>query len=316
VLRATPVYSTAPGWFVQGNAELVANGDQTFNGSTLDAVDDLYVRAGKWNLFDVTVGRFQGWEVYHYGMGLDFNTFERQGASSTQARPPQIYGLDFSWDRPNGGGGNYAAHIYFTDFLRGELLGQFGTRSGQNVYATRGVGIFDIGYLKVKAGFEKGLARPQPEGDKAKTDWNGFGGSVQFVVDPYIEGGVNGAIGYVDNVNVKGQPDEDSSSTRKSVGGFLNGRPIGDLLVGVGYNWTQSHSMARNGIEGSPNYGKTNLNTHTQAFFAIQYSFWDRLFFKFVGARASYDFEDYVQVPAHPFTNSMYSGRFRVMYLF
>jgi hypothetical protein len=317
VLRATPTYSTAPGWFVQGNVEFVANGDQTVNANgNLGGVDDLFVRAGKWNLFDVTVGRMQGWEVYHYGMGLDQNTFERLGAARDNARPPQIYGLDFFWDRPNGGAGDYAAHFYPTDYLRFELLGQFGTRGGQNLYAGRGVGIFDIGYLKVKAGLEYGVAKGQEDEALDKTAWNGAGGAIQFVLDPHIEGGINGAVGYVDSTTAKGLPNQDFSTTTKSVGGFLNGRPIGALLVGLGANVTKFNTLTTNGIMGSPNFGKPDDKTNFQAFFAIQYSFWDRLFFKFVGSRATYKYEDLVHEPPHSFENGLWSARFRVMYLF
>ena len=42
--------------------------------------DDLWLRIGQWNKWDFQVGRFEGWEVFHLGMGLDQNTFERQGA--------------------------------------------------------------------------------------------------------------------------------------------------------------------------------------------------------------------------------------------
>ena len=42
--------------------------------------DDLWLRIGQWNKWDLQFGRFEGWEVFHLGMGLDQNTFERQGA--------------------------------------------------------------------------------------------------------------------------------------------------------------------------------------------------------------------------------------------
>ncbi len=74
VLRGTPTYSTNNGWFVQGQLEFVANGDQSVPPSgNSGSIDDRYVRVGKWNAFDITAGRFQGWEIYHYGMGLDLD---------------------------------------------------------------------------------------------------------------------------------------------------------------------------------------------------------------------------------------------------
>jgi hypothetical protein len=53
-----------------------------------------------------------------------------------------------------------------------------------------------------------------------------------------------------------------------------------------------------------------------QTFFALQYSVWDKLFFKFVGSYAKFHLEDNRQDPAHPYTDSATSGRLRVMYLF
>lgn len=317
VLRATPAYSTEEGWFAQGQIEFVANGDQTLTGQNLGVVDDMFVRAGKWGLFDVTVGRFQGWELYHYGMGLDLNTLERRGAEGRNAgKPPQIYGLDFFWDRPNDGRGNYAVHFYPTDFLRFEVLGQVGTSSGNNQFAVRPVGILDLGFVKVKAGAELGKNSPQQDEIKGETSMNGWGVAVQGVLDPHVEAGVNVATGYTDAINNQGLPDLARSTTTMSYGGFLNGRVFGPLIIGGGANMTRFNSLQTNGITTSPNYGKHDVHTHFQAFVAVQYSVWDRFFVKFVGARAVYDYEDYVREPPHGYTYDMWSGRFRVMYLF
>jgi hypothetical protein len=319
VLRATPTYSTDTGWFAQGQIEFVANGDQTLASSNdIGGVDDVYARVGKWKVFDITVGRFQGWEVYHYGMGLDLNTFERRGAEgqNQSAAAPQIYGVDTFWDRPNGGAGNYAGHIYFTDYLRLELLGQIGTRSGANTMGFRPVGILDLGFVKAKVGFEYGEATAQADNLKNKTTRNGVGGALQFVFNPYIEGGVNGAVGYVDSLNNEGLRNDRASTTTTSIGGFLNGRVYGPLIIGLGVNQTHFESLDKNGQMGSPNFGKPNSLNHFQAFAAIQYTFFDRVLVKFVGSRASFEFQDFVQEPPHPFTNGMWGGRLRVMYLF
>ncbi len=319
VLRVTPTYSTNAGWFAQSQIELVANGDQLVPSSNnLGAVDDLYFRVGKWNVFDVTVGRFQGWEVYHYGMGLDLNTLERHGAEgrNNPTKPPQVYGLDFFWDRPNGGAGDFAAHVYFTDYLRLEMLGQIGTQNGSNATAFRPVGILDLGYVKLKLGFEYGSVKPQQDDALDSSSRNGIGGAVQFVLNPYLEGGVNGAIGYVDSVNFQGLRDSVGSTTTKSVGGFLNGRLIDNLLVGFGAHLTRLDNLETNGTQGSPNFGKSDVYTHFLAFAAVQYALWDKVFIKFVGSRASFTFDDYLQDPPHSFTNGLWGGRLRLMYLF
>ena len=79
-------------------------------------------------------GRFEGWEVYHLGMGMDQYTIERLGAGMFGVDPmtmpkleaPTFYGVNFLQDRPADGlaVGNVALHLYPTEFLRFELLGQ------------------------------------------------------------------------------------------------------------------------------------------------------------------------------------------------
>lgn len=317
VLRVTPSYTTRDGWFVQGQIEAVGNIEQQSVGGNLGTLDDMFVRAGKWNVFDVTIGRYQGWEVYHYGMGLDLNTLERTGASLPNLAVKQIYGLDTYWDRPWAGAGNYAAHVYLTDYLRLEVLGQIGTQ-GPNTRGTRPVAVLDLGYLKVKAGWEYGVTSAQNEGDQSHTRNNGVGGAVQFVVDPYIEGGVNAALGYLDYWTDTNKPDPAKSTTTSSIGAFLNGRIHGPLMVGLGANRTHWNNLLPNANAQSPRLnGKTDWATHFQGFGAVQYSFWDKLFFKVVANYAEYHYEDIVQAPnAHPYTNKEYGVRFRTMYLF
>jgi hypothetical protein len=320
VLRATPSYSTNGGWFGQGQVELVGNVEQIVDsGSAIGTVDDAFVRGGKWGLFDLTVGRFQGWEVFHYGMGLDLNTIERRGAEVpglTGGKPPTTYGVDYYWDRENESTGHYAGHVYFTDYLRLEVMGITGTKSGMNTQGFRPVGILDLGYVKVKAGYEFGEDSAQKDSEKTRTKRNGFGGTVQFVWNPYLEGGLNGAVGFVDSWNNLGLPDLTQSTTTYSYGGFLNGRVYGPLILGVGTNMTHVDYLERNGNTASSNLGKSNYDNHLQTFGAIQYSFWDRLYAKFVFSYAEYHHEDKLQDPPHPYTHGVYTGRLRLMYLF
>jgi len=316
-LRLTPAYSLPSGWFAQGQLELVAKSDQTVLNNNAGAVDDLFVRAGKWGVFDVTVGRFQGWEVYHYGMGLDLNTLERNGAEITNMKTPAgIYGVSTYWDRLDNGAGNYAAHVYFTDYLRLEVMGVIGSLPGGNVRAVRPVAVLDLGYLKFKVGAENGTTSSQDDNLQTRTKNNGFGGAIQFVVNPYLEGGINGAIRYVDSWSKDGLPDPEGSTTSKSFGGFLNGRVYGPLLVGLGANWSREDNLETNRNVDSPRYDLNSYKTHLQSFAAIQYSFWDKLFFKFVGGYATMHFEDNIQDPPRPQDATMYSGRLRMMYLF
>ena len=323
VLRATPTYSNSKGWFVQGQAELVGQGnDYPLAGGSLGQIDDLYVRVGKWNLIDFTAGRYQGWEVYHYGMGLDLNTLERAGADdpSLSKHPAQIYGVDYFWDRPNGPG-NYALHIYPTDFLRFELLGQIGNNSGKNYRAVRPVAILDFGFIKAKVAYEWGKGIPQPDrGDKSRDSRNGIGGAVQFVVNPYIEGGVSGAIGYVDSINIDGVPQPAGSTTTRSIGGFVNGGfgPKFPLVLGVGIHQTHWEDLQKNGNPPpDPNSGKSTEQDHFQSFFAIQYTLFERYYIKFVGSHSNFRYYDYAHSPSKDsFSTGQLGGRLRLMMLF
>ncbi len=91
LLRVTPTYTSGT-WFVQAQAEIVANTNQydVQPAPSIVAADDVWVRTGDWNSWDVTVGRMQGFDVYPLGMGLDLNTYERLGAFDPQfAQQPQ-----------------------------------------------------------------------------------------------------------------------------------------------------------------------------------------------------------------------------------
>jgi hypothetical protein len=322
VLRATPTYSTESGWFAQGQAELVALGDQQFNTSTglMGFTDDLWVRVGKWNLVDFTAGRFQGWEIAnHYGMGLDLNTLEREGANIQTAsiHPEAAYGLTYFWDRPDVRLGSYAVHVYPTDFVRLELLGQLGAGSvGFNAVQTnlRPSAILDLGFVKVKGGLEWGKADQQADRVNGSKSRNGFGVAVQGVFDPYVEGGVAFAKGFEDNVDqLTNQRNDASSNTVTGISGFLNARVYGPLIVGGGALYSHWVNLTKDERPGSPHRGEFDFDRQLQTFGAVQYSAWDTFFVKFVGAYAHWRHQDRSSTP---FANRMMSGRLRLMILF
>jgi len=205
--------------------------------------------------------------------------------------------------------------VYFTDKLRLEVLGQIGTQSGSNVTSLRPVGIFDLGYAKLKVGYEYSAAHPQQDGFLESTRKNGGGAAAQFVLNPYVEGGVSGAIGYVDTINVKGLYDRPNSTTTKSLGVFVNGRVVENLLVGLGVHYTHWENLDVNNVSSDPRFGKADTKTHLQAFLAVQYMLWDKVMIKFVGSRANFEFDDNLQTPSHGFTNGLWGGRLRFMYL-
>jgi hypothetical protein len=311
VLRATPTYNAGHDWFVQGQGELALVGAQPAATDNINA-DDLYVRVGRWNLFDLTVGRFQGWEVYHFGMGLDLNTVEREGAITSLNVPVDIYGLTFLWDRPNGPG-HVAIHMYGSDKLRFELLGEVGS-SDLNQLGVRPVAILDLGVVKVKAGaeYEKQTPRQQSSDRLDETIRSGVGGAVQFVLDPRVEAGLSAARAVVDVKNTQGVIDVAKSTTTYSVGAFANARVVGSWIVGAGGNYTRENNLQFN-----PTTGASDIRTHLQIFGAIQYAFWQRFFIKGVVSYADADFNQLHEPPPVPeFHNKMLSGRLRLMYLF
>jgi hypothetical protein len=323
VLRASPTYSAASGWFAQGQAELVALGDQQFNTGTgvMGFTDDLWVRVGKWNLIDVTAGRFQSWEIAnHYGMGLDLNTLEREGANiqTGSKHPPSAYGLTYFWDRADGRLGSYAVHVYPTDFIRVELLGQIGAGSnvGFNAVQTnfRPSAILDLGFVKVKGGLEYGKADQQADRVNGSRPRNGFGVAVQGVFDPYVEAGIAYAEGYEDIfpqlTNVR---DDAISNTVTGISGFLNARIYGPLLVGGGALYSRWQNLTRDDRMNSPHRGEFDFDRQFQTFGALQYSAWDVFYVKAVGAYAHWRHQDRSSTP---FANKMMSGRLRLMVLF
>ncbi|MBN1611223.1 MAG: hypothetical protein JW940_31615 [Polyangiaceae bacterium] len=321
-LRVTPTYNAKDDWFVQGNAEFIVHGDMRPDPVTgvLGSTDDLWVRAGKWNLFDVTVGRFQGWEIAnHYGMALDQNTLERSGAwlmNSSLPRPTDGYGLTYFWDRQDVLLGGYALHVYPTEFLRAELLGHLG--AGTNTSSPfqtdfRPSAIFDIGWVKLKGGWEYGKAIPQDAKLKQRNSRNGYGFAGQFVWAPYVEFGGSLGRGFEDVLDINGNVNLEATNSVTTYGGFLNASPGYEPVV-LGIGAFLNHQVDfRLDYSPGPHQGKVDLNDQTQLFGAAQYTLWDCFYIKGVFAYAKNHVEHY---DSGIYTNKSYSGRLRAMVLF
>jgi hypothetical protein len=155
-------------------------------------------------------GRFEAWEIYHRGMGLDINTQERLGAFDANSNPPDIYGATYLFDRP-GRAGNVAFHLYPARYLRFELLSQYGGLGAYNEIGGRPAAIYDIGWLKLKAAFEFQSLTAHDENDKGKQRNWGFAGAAQLVFAPFVEGGIN--YGFADNSFYDQNGNRDSSKT-------------------------------------------------------------------------------------------------------
>jgi hypothetical protein len=312
LLRVTPTYSNGV-WFVQAQGEVVANKDQLDTQATQSVVDaeDVWVRAGEWQKWDVTVGRFEAFEVYHLGMGLDVNTDERIGAYDGSHTPPALYGATFLFYRP-AGPGNVALHLYPTKSLRVEILGQWGNDNLLNYIGGRPAVIYDAGWIKAKAAAEYQWGTPQDPapGQRNERRLRGVAGSVQFVLAPWIEFGPN--IGYaVTDLFTPASPTPNTglSGNETSFGGFVNAQVTPGLLVGAGANYAKFSNLHQNAE------GQFDTSTNSQYFLAVQYLLFNQLFIKLVGGYAKSHF-DYSFSNMNPYDDDMFSVRLRLMYLY
>jgi hypothetical protein len=310
LLRVTPTYSFDD-VFVQGQVELVGTEDQTISRSDTGGADtdDLWLRIGQWNKWDFMVGRYEGWEVFHLGMGLDQNTFERQGAVGIgeASFPISFYGLTDNQFRPQGSAGNFALHLYPLRIFRVELLGMVGSLSGP-AYATRPVAILDLGWLKLKGGVEYQKVLGQQASDQTDKTSKGVGGAVQFVFEPHIEFGFNAAQGTVVSIDPKGQEDLKGSVTRTSFGGFVNvsnGSAEHPVLFGAGALYTKYADQ--NNVVNQDQYWLF------QGFLAAQYVVFNQLYIKLVGG---YSRGHWLTAGPIVFDDQVYSMRLRFSFYF
>jgi hypothetical protein len=309
-LRITPTWSNGD-TFVQLQAELVATQLNASSTGVQWTADDAWIRAGRWNRFDVIVGRFEAWEVYHYGMGLDLFTLERNGANGDNlGATPAIYGLTYMFERQNSVG-QLGAHYYPTSWLRFELGAHYGPEvGGGNTVGARPVAVFDIGWLKLKAGYEVRDQTGQADNAKFETLQEGGAGGVQVIVDPYAEFGVNFGAAHTDTRDEQGRLLGRSTFHTYSIGGFANARVVEDVLVGVGLDYTRSEDTNTDSST-----QRNDVYEHWQPYGAFQVLLFKQLFIKAVVAYARANLNPIASVSA-PFKNEMFSGRVRVLYLF
>jgi len=318
--RVSPVYNFENDWFAQSRIEFVAITEQQHEAGKYVDVDEAWVRVGRWKRFDATVGRTQGFEVYHFGMGLDLNTQEREGArSSAGATVQQAYALTELWDRGINNGA-LALHWYTPQWLRLELLGRMGIAGAGNDAGVRPAAILDFGFLKFKGGFEKRIQwTATPSTDQRKTDATGFAGSVNVVFDPWVELGGGIAHRTIDGFTEEGEADPFSSTDTTTWGGFANFRPyFKNWTVGIGYHNTDWNNLNKeSGPPTGAGDGHVENQTHVQMFGAIQYQLWDVFFIKYVLAYSQVHIENRQDnAPDLGYTDKQISHRVRFMLLF
>jgi hypothetical protein len=317
LLRITPTWTDGK-WFAQGQGEFVADRDQEQPAPTVANVDDMWVKFGRWNSFDLQFGRFEAWEVYHFGMGLDLYTLERQGAQDFYRNqlgqgPVPIYGVTNLFYR-QGNVGQSAVHLYPTDWLRFEVEGVFGQdpgSGGDNEIGARPVAVADFGWMKLKLGAEWDHQSPYDTSLKGGQYNYGAGGALQFVADPYIEFGVNYAYGAQIAYAQDGTRNDASSFNEYSIGGFANARIASGLLIGAGLNYTYNVDEFYD-----PSIRRYGDFSQWQGFGAIQYHLFKHIFLKLVGGWALATLNPNTHEGYTPHQDDMLSGRLRVQYLF
>ncbi len=184
-LRMTPTLNIDNGWFVQGNAEVVVQGDMiasNASGGVLATTDDLWIRVGK-VASSTQLGRFQvlgDCQSLRHGARLGHPRAPRRlGARYVD---PQAHRMATDWTTSGIGRTICSAAMLstftWTKWLRGELLGHIGAGNGAvpspNQFDLRPSAIVDIGWLKLKAGYEFGRATPQDVttlGEDQKNGW-------------------------------------------------------------------------------------------------------------------------------------------------
>jgi hypothetical protein len=316
LLRVTPTWTDGH-WFVQGQGEFVADRDQEEPAPLVASVDDLWVKFGRWKLFDLQVGRYEAWEIYHFGMGLDLYTLERQGAQDYYRNqdgqgPVPIYGVTNLFYR-QGSVGQAALHLYPTEWLRFELGTVFGQDygSGNNEIGARPVAIVDFNWVRLKLGAEWDHESQSDTSLKGDTYAYGAGGSLQFVLDPYIEFGANYAYGGQITYGQDGTRTDTASFTEYSVGGFANVRIADGLLFGSGLNYTFNVDQ-----DYDPTIRRYGDFRQWQGFAALQYHLFKHLFVKVVGGYALATLNPNTHETYTPHVDDMLSGRLRLQYLF
>jgi hypothetical protein len=318
-LRLTPTYSNGS-WFAQAQVEIIGNLNQLDTQPKVVDTDDLWVRTGVWKSWDITVGRFEAFPVYHLGMGLDLNTDERIGAYDSvhsSGQVPQPYLASYMYYRPQGPA-NLALHLYPGSNLRIELLGQWGNDNLLNYVGFRPALIYDVGWFKARFAAEYQWRFPQDPATANHNEYRnrGVAGSLQFVLAPWIEFGPNigRAISDVFTPTTL-QPDGSFlphtglSGDFWSYGGFLNLRPFNDMLIGAGANYADFTNLHQNAA------GQFDQSSNTQYFLALQYLVNRQLFVKLVGGYAKTHF-DFSYDNGVPYDDDMLSVRLRLMYLY
>jgi len=295
-------------FFGQAKGQVLAHVEEIPGAEHIDT-DDAWVRFGMWDSWDVQLGRFEAWEIYHKGEGLERDTLEDKGAFDG----PDIYEVNYAFYRQDGYG-QAAVHAYPADWVRFEVSSVFGNELGFNSVGVRPAGILDLKWMKLKLGAEYRKVTNQEEGKKQWVENRGFGGGIRFDLDrlgpavPLLQLGLNSGYGVTDRVDAFGKVDETGSPDTFSAGGFLN-LGLWTGVLGLGYNHTLQGDRQLN-----DQTGRVGHFVHQQAFASMRHPLvFPWLTAKLVFAWARADLEPSFD---NPRVNDMYSVRLRLFMLF
>ena len=311
LLRITPTYTNG-NWFVQAQGEIVANKDQyVVNATNTESInaDDVWVRTGVWNKWDITVGRMQAFDVYPLGMGLDLNSDERAGAFDGTNTPPPLYAVDYLLYRP-AGPGDVALHLYPLRFLRFEALAQYGNGTRGNYLGGRPAVIFEH-RLAQDQGRARVSLQLRPEPDPAghrKASWR----RRLRAARPRALGGARYQRGVCSRR--RGEPPRKSGAVGEHIRlrwvrrRYSSPKPPRSHDRGG----RELHELSRS--QRQRQYRQLREATNLQTYVAIQYLFYRQLFVKLVGSYAKSHFAN--ETALTPYDDDMLSVRLRVMYLY
>jgi len=292
---AAEYYAELSDLFAHSKVELIGFVNE-FTKSQFEAhVLDAWVMFGQ-RLWDVQIGRFLAWEVYHRGQGIELFTAEEAGALGG----PSLAWLELTRGYRNESG-QLAVHLYPWRFLSFELAGVYGQESNQNNYGVRPVVDLHLGGFQMMGGFEYLTQQPQKSADKVEVTSMGFAGKLQYAF-PYVTVGANVGWASVDYIDIQGLTDSDKTYDKLSVGGFAD-VDFGLGSVGLGFHYTRQENE------------QDEVNTHQQMFASYLHRLpVDGLSLKLVYGFALARIED--NDVGASWENTMHSVRLRVAYDF
>lgn len=284
VMGPTLYHAFRDGYFVRARAEFVA-WLREINDSYQVNVDDAFVQGGKVGLWDVKVGRFFSWRVYHRGPGFDLFTSEDLGAcvdgncaaQDPSDYAPRMYDVSNVYFRDTPG--RLAFHYYPTASSGIEALVQYGSMAGSSANTTssgsvttfsnslgaRLAGIFGLPLFRASAALE--LRHIEPTTDQVQAAEGGgtipcpacgtssdvgLGGGVELTprelgLELALNVGYSLRSAYLAS---ESRMDEATSGEILTLGGYAQfdwGKYLWgqSLVFGLGYNYTQNAQKNR-----------------------------------------------------------------------